>query len=168
MKAREILTHAQVSILLACDRDTGQLTWLVNRGRLAKAGDVAGRLDKTYGYVIIKVHCQAYKAHRVVWLLMTGAWPDKFLDHIDGNRANNRFENLREATKAQNQQNRYKANSNNVSGCLGVTWNKRDDVWQSRIMIDKKSINLGSFKTLDEAKTAYLLSKRKMHDFGCI
>ena len=114
------------------------------------AGSQAGSLQSD-GYVRVKVDGRAYRAHRVVWLIVHGAWPDGFLDHINGDCADNRIENLRVATNQQNQQNRQ-ITVTNQTGAIGVTW--ENNAWRARIKVAGKKIDLGRYQLFDEAFAA--------------
>ncbi|WQZ00658.1 HNH homing endonuclease [Xanthomonas phage NP1] len=156
------LTFEEVNALLAYEPDTGLLLWKVSKGT-AKAGRVAGS-PHNEGYLRVKVHGKMNSAHRLAWLLHTGSWPSKHLDHIDGNRANNRIDNLRECTQAENLQNKGKY-SNNKSGAQGVHWNKQAKKWMAQIRVAGKNIYLGLFETLEEAAAARAAAKLKYHTF---
>jgi hypothetical protein len=105
-------------------------------------------------------------AHRLAFLLMTGCCP-KFVDHIDGNRSNNRWNNLREASIQINQQNLRSAQKNNTSGYLGVMYHKnRKKPWSARIYADGKHRHLGYFADPAAAHERYLEEKRRLHG-GC-
>jgi hypothetical protein len=131
----------------------------------SKVGAVAGGRDNN-GYVHLKIRDKSYPAHRIAWLLTYGEIPPRFLDHINGDRADNRISNLRLATIAQNNQNQRKARSDNKStGILGVHYFPQGDKYRPRIMVDGKSINLGLFDTPEEARAAYITAKRLLHPF---
>lgn len=160
------LTFDEASKLLAYDPKTGVLTWKVARGRFGnaiKAGSVAGTVGG-HGYFQVRVHGKRYYAHRLAWLMYTGSWPSKHLDHINGQKTDNRIENLRECSDAQNQQNRGKQ-ANNTSGVQGVCWHKQAKKWHARIEVDGKRINLGLFDTVDEAAQARAAAKAQYHKF---
>jgi hypothetical protein len=106
--------------------------------------------------------------HRLAWLYVTGAWPKKHLDHINGDRADNRFCNLREADDAANNQNRKRANKCSLTGVLGVTYCKQTKRYRAVIMHNRKSIHLGRFDTPEEAHAAYVGAKRVLHPAGAI
>ena len=99
---------------------TGEFTRLKNLPGQYRIGDTAGGFSKE-GYVLIRVRKKQYKGHRLAWLYMTGELLNSHthIDHIDGNRANNKWENLRIATKSENGLNRGK-NKNNTSGTKGI------------------------------------------------
>lgn len=156
------LTFEEASKLLAYDPECGLLTWKVSRGTV-KAGSVAGSPNGK-GYLQVALHGKDYLAHRLAWLLHTGSWPSQHLDHINGQKTDNRMDNLRECSNAQNQQNRGKP-SNNTSGVQGVCWHKRDKKWQAQIAVDGKRINLGYFETIEEAVAARAEAKAHYHTF---
>lgn len=141
------LTQERLKELLSYDPLTGVFLWKVSRrGRFAKVGAVAGGPDQRDGYIIICVDQKLYRAHRLAWFYMTGEWPADEIDHIDLDKVNNRFENLREATHKQNSHNRPKR---------GYTFDKRRGVFVAQIRIDGKHKHLGQFKTTSEAIAAY-------------
>lgn len=105
------------------------------------------------GYPRVLVNGKARKVHRVVFLIHHGHLP-KYIDHIDGDKANNRIENLRECTRSQNQQNTGLL-SNNSSGFKGVSWSKRLKKWFVQLRINGESIHLGFFNNKIEAAEAY-------------
>ncbi len=82
--------------------ETGELIWKVNRGRGAKAGEVAGSINKSSGYREIGVDGKQFKAHRIIWKMLKNEEPPEVLDHVDSDRSNNRIENIQEASHSQN------------------------------------------------------------------
>jgi hypothetical protein len=141
--------------LLNYDPETGAFTWRAPR-RGHRAGGIAGHLNEK-GYVRISVDGRRYAAHRLAWLYMTGEWPEDQIDHKDLSRANNRWENLRPATNAQNQMN--STAKIGTSGRKGVYWYAGK--WQARIWVNGKAINLGRFEDKEKAAAAYVLHARK-------
>ena len=97
---------------------------------------------------------------------MTGKWPDGEIDHIDGNRANNRWSNLRDVHIVINAQNKRGPMAHNKSGFLGVSWNKKDCAYVARIKVDGKYLSLGYHQTPEAASAAYVEAKRRLHA-GC-
>lgn len=164
MKA--IPTFGRIRNLLNYDADTGVFTWREAAGRWGRirAGTVAGGVNKIHGYREISIGGKLYKAHRLAWLYMTGEWPKEEIDHINRNRADNRFVNLREATTAQNLYNKNLYRSN-TSGFVGVHWRKNCGKWQARIGVNGKRISLGHFDSPTEASNIYAEAKRKYHHF---
>lgn len=111
----------------------------------------AGSLRKD-GYIDVRLQGQRYLAHRLVWCLIKGDWPVEQIDHINGNRADNRIENLRAVSIAEQRRNVTRAR--NASGVVGVTWARQEHNWRASISVKGKTINLGHFDSVEEATTA--------------
>ena len=120
-------------------------------------GDTAGHINAE-GYVVVKYHSKAFKAHRLAWLLTYKQWPKGVIDHIDGNKSNNAILNLRDVSNSTNSLNTSLV-SKNKSGYKGVTFHHNK--WRSRIMVDGVSIIIGSFNTPEEASSAYEAFKKE-------
>lgn len=103
-------------------------------------------------------------AHRVIMAMNFGVWPEHDVDHIDGNRANNRLDNLRTATRAENRQN-VGLSKNNTSGFTGVSYSKKFGKWVAQIMVGRRSHFLGHFSSPDGAAAAYAAAKTEKHRF---
>lgn len=116
------LTAERLRELLSYDPETGIFRRVATR-RQVKSGDIAGS-DDGKGYWRIRVNGEKHRAHRLAWLYVNGAWPIDQLDHINGDKLDNRICNLREATNSENQQNRSLPKSN-TSGRLGVHFDKQ-------------------------------------------
>ena len=102
------------------------------------------------GYLHGTIFDVKHFAHRLVWAMQTGEWPSGDIDHINGNRHENRWANLRSVTRQENRKNAA-IPSNNKSGVLGVFWSKRDSVWIARIGDNRTGIHLGNFHSFDDA-----------------
>lgn len=162
------LTPQRLRELLDYDRNTGVFTRRHGpRRSSAKPGDVAGCLTPA-GYVAISVDGRKHQAHRLVWMYEHGRWPVELVDHRDGNRSNNSLGNLREASHQGNHQNLRRAHADNLTGYLGVTFDKRRGLWKSHIHAEGKLHWLGRFKTPELAHAAYLTAKRNLHSFCTI
>ena len=146
------LTQARLKELLHYDQGTGKFTWLVGRLCIRK-GSIAGTTD-IQGYRVVKIDGKSYKAHRLAWLYMVGGWPLDEIDHINTDRADNRWVNLRAATHGQNQAN-SRVQKNNTSGYKGVAWAKRQRRWRAQIRTNNKTKNLGYFKDISVAAAKY-------------
>ena len=155
------LTKGRVDELLDYNLLTGEFMWKKDRGRMAKAGDVAGT-PLTTAYISIKIDGKPYQAHRLAWLLFFGEFPKNQIDHINGIRDDNRWVNLRSATRSQNMCNRGKLSSN-TSGYTGVTWHPKTQKWRAVINHNKKTYSLGLFVTKEEASQAYREAAKKYH-----
>ena len=160
MMMRKILDD--IGNLLMYDPETGLFTWKVSRGGV-RAGTQAG-YDSGRGYIIIRVLGRNYYAHRIAFLLMTGQWPEYQIDHINGNRSDNRFCNLRPATPAENRQNSEKREVAS-SGYIGVHYSNRSNRWIAKIQVRGKVTHLGTFVTEEEAAEAYIKAKKQLHKF---
>lgn len=131
--------------------DTGVFSWVTGR--------TCGYIRD--GYLVISVAGTQYGAHRLAFLIMTGSIP-LYVDHINRCRSDNRWCNLREATKAENCRNSSKR-KDNTSGVKGVSWNKEKSKYRAYIMFDHKQIHLGFFDTKDAARTAYIEAAKTYH-----
>jgi hypothetical protein len=154
------LTQARLKEVLEYNLATGEFTWREpGRGRKLTAG------CKSSTYTLIFVDGKTYRAHRLAWLYMKGTWPERMIDHIDLDKHNNAFHNLREATGSQNKANRP-IPRNNTSGFKGVSWAKggarHGKPWQAQISANKTRIPLGLFSTREEAHAAYCDAAKKI------
>jgi hypothetical protein len=127
----------------------GKLFWRVNRGRV-HVGDEAGALAPN-GRIYVQADGKKHLVHRVIWFFHHNEVPE-FLDHIDGNPLNNRIENLRPATKAQNAMNR-KVRADSLTGVKGIM--KKGKKFGASIYLNNKPVYLGTFETAELAKAAY-------------
>lgn len=128
-------------------------------------GRVVGVRDDQ-GYLRVWLQGRTYKAHRLAWLHMTGDWPDGSIDHINGDKQDNRWCNLRVVDHKTNLENQRRARSDNTAGLLGATWHKATGRWRARIITQGRQKHLGLFETVQEAHDCYLNAKRAMHA-GC-
>ena len=160
MREKEkLLTYEQAKEIFDCDPEKGILIWKNNRRDSSLNGTVAGWFDKFNGYAHVHTNKTTYKSHRIIWLLVTGKWPENQIDHINGIRNDNRFCNLREATTSQNCANKKKT-IRNVSGYKGVVAvNKK---WRALIVIDGKTIHIGYYETPEEAHAAYVAKAKEL------
>lgn len=130
---------------------TGEFFW-IKRGHGIMVGDLAGSVYSN-GYRYIQIDGEDYRAGRLAWFFATGEDPDEFIDHINKDRDDNRFGNLRKATNSQNQANAFW--STNTSGFKGVSWQPSRGKWIAMITVDNKKKNLGRYNTRAEAAKAY-------------
>ena len=152
------ITQKQLKGVLNYDQDTGKFTWLKTMNGFVKAGSLAGTTD-SHGYTQIQVCKRLYLAHRLAWLYIYGKMPVLMIDHINGDRKDNRLANLREATNGQN-----RANSAPKHTHKGVRWCETKRKWIAQITANKKSIHLGTFANESDAEKAY--SAAAKHHFG--
>lgn len=159
----EHLTAEVLKNVLHYSPETGLFTWIKRMGKRGMPGRVAGTVDFS-GYVVVTINKKRHKAHRLAWLYTTGHWPVVAMDHINGDRADNRLCNLRPADWAENQQNRGRQR-NNRSGFTGVSWDRRAGNWRAGIRKGGQSFNLGGHGTPEAASLAYRAAKAAMHTF---
>ena len=166
MKTKPKLSRDEILKYLSYDRENGIFTWKIARGR-QPSGAIAGSVTSR-GYVRIIFNKRQYFSHRLVWIVETNAQPAQFIDHIDGNRANNRIINLREASNYENQQNRKKCQSNSKSGLLGASPCDGTRPWLAQITINGKKKRIGCFKTKEDAHSAYMDIRRNVYLFNTL
>ncbi len=147
-----MIDHARLLEVLHYESSTGLFTWLVDRTPSIRAGAIAGALQSN-GYIHIKIDERTYKAHRLAWFFIHRKWPVEFIDHRNMVKDDNRIENLREASRSQNNTNR-KVPANSLSGHTGVGWNCRSKKWCARVVIGGKRRNVGFFTHKEEAIAA--------------
>jgi len=138
----------------------GVLYWKLSVSNNVKASYKAGCTNNN-GYTIIKLFKKYIYAHRAIFMMFNDYVPN-IVDHIDGNARNNRIENLRDTSKAQNAWN-SKLHKNNSSGIRGVSWNKQTGKWKAEIRANGQCYFLGRFSTLESAKKAIDLARNKYH-----
>lgn len=113
------------------------------------------------GYVVVRINGKIFKAHRVIWKMMTGQEPLEEIDHDNRDRADNRWENLLDVTHTDNQWNRT-AKRSSRTGLIGVTWHKRDQHWSSEIRVNNQRHWLGYFPTAEAAYEAYVDAAKRL------
>lgn len=157
--AKTDLTVARLRELHDYDPATGVFTRLKTRGGYM-AGTLSGSLN-TLGYRVLSIDKHDYYCHRLAFLFATGGMPD-IVDHINGDKSDNRMSNLRPSSKRLNAQNIKKANAANKLGILGVSNGQRGR-YAANIQTDGKNRFLGEFETPRLAHDAYLQAKRVLH-----
>lgn len=154
-----LFTKQELQKVLDYDQKTGVFVWSKKR-RGIKTGKPLGT-DNGFGYLRITVFGKSYYAHRLAWFYVYGVWPDQ-IDHINGKKSDNRIENLRSVSLQQNAQNKIKAQKNNSSKVLGVSWNKKAKKWAAYICVYKQRKYLGLFNCVVDAEKAYKSEKEKI------
>lgn len=158
----DLVSFERLHALYDYDPATGAWTRKIARkGRNGAVGFTEGALS-TKGYAVICADNHRYFSHRLAWFWMTGQWPDRQIDHIDGDKLNNRWANLRLATPSQNLANTGKPR-HNTSGFKGVSWSKNKNKWRAYISIENKTKHLGYFEELESAHVAYDLAANAIH-----
>lgn len=172
-----MLTQARVKELFDYNPETGKLIWrkrelcdgdvlrIVNGWNTRFEGKTAGYLDD-HGYYRTRIGKPQYRIHQLVWAYHNAdaIQVPYEIDHIDGDRTNNRIENLRLVLPHENSQNTQrdgKAKPSSTNGFIGVR--KVGNTICARISVNMKRIHLGTFKTLEEARDAYIQAKLKYH-----
>ena len=143
---------------------SGKFHWKKRISPLSRieVGQKAGSINRLRRQVVISIRKRKYSAHRLAWLYVTGEHPTNEIDHVDGNPFNNRFSNLREATRSENARNQN-VRSDNLTGFKRVGFDRRRKQYRSRIQIHGKEVWLGYFDTPEAAHAAYCAAAEKMH-----
>lgn len=136
------------------DPETGHFTRLSDQRRM-------GRPDRK-GYLTATVSPFSVRLHRLAWLYMTGSWPTKEIDHINGVPGDNRWVNLRECTHPQNNHNQS-LRRNNTSGVKGVSWNRKARRWHVQVCLNYKVHHGGLYSTIEEAESAARALRTQLH-----
>lgn len=152
----------RVRELFDYDAITGALRWQRNKGR-AVAGSLAGYVTKD-GHLRVKFDGREHMVHRVVWLWVTGKWPELEIDHRDGCGSNNAWGNLREVTASVNRQNQRRPRADSTLQMQGVK--RHCNKFKARITVNGRQQYLGLFDSAADAHAAYLAAKRQLHE-GC-
>ena len=146
------ITQAELLELFEYNPDTGSLINLTRRSHRIKVGEEAGTLRQD-GYIGIQVNNMFTMAHRIIWCMVHGAFPEHELDHINHVRNDNRLCNLKEATSKENLRNQKKR-YDNASGTTGVYWVPSRKRWVAYITVDYVKRNLGRYKDIEDAIAA--------------
>lgn len=180
MADRSIPTPELLRQLLRYEPETGKLFWLPrpvesfhasgqhsaeHSWKLwnSKNAEKQAFTAKTpHGYHIGAVNGRLFIAHRVIWAMLYGKWPDGEIDHLNGSRADNRPENLRDVDSAGNSRN-MKKSRRNVSGVNGVSFDRANQKWRACIRVDYRTMCLGRYALLEDARDARL---RADADYG--
>lgn len=157
-----MLTQERLKELLEYTPETGLFTWVASPNRSIVKGTVAGTSSR--GYIRVKLDGKQYAAHRLAFLWMEGVLPAKEIDHKNGVRDDNRWDNLRQVSSSTNNRNRHRARSDSAIGIMGVRFDRRYGTYSSRITVDDKQIHLGTFLTSEEASQAYREAKKIYHE----
>ena len=175
-KARPLPTQKQLRDLLDYNPETGILTWRERPLRYFSASTEAlkagacKRWNKRYagttagadmfGYLQVKIFDRNMLAHRIIWVMVHGYWPEE-IDHINGNPSDNRLVNLRHASRTENARNQ-KRHCTNTSGRTGVHWNRFTQYWVASIRNKDRTLYLGSYDEFQEAVAAREVFEKKL------
>lgn len=179
MAKRQLPAPEMVRQLLAYEPDTGKLYWRERpvsrfeaRGRYPRehgakvwnarwAGREAFTATAKEGYKVGAIDFCTMRAHRVIWALVHGAWPPEQVDHINGDRSDNRLANLRLVSDQQNKMN-AKRRADNPSGVTGVYWWPQSRKWRVQIRARGSRRHVGMFDTFEQAVAARKLAEVEM------
>ena len=156
-----MLTQTEFKSRFKYDPDTGLFT-RIKCFHSRYIGEAVGCIDKD-GYLIINISKKLYKAHRLAFLYMTGSFPASTVDHIDRNKINNKWENLRDVSMSVNKQNMVNARKGNSTGFLGVSFCNTYKKFVAGIKVNGKRKQIGYYATPELAHTAYLATKKVLH-----
>jgi hypothetical protein len=152
------LFHERILEVLEYNQETGAFTWKVSPMGRIKIGQQAGSIN-TNGHRQIRIDGMYFLAHRLVWFYVKKVWPSEEIDHIDLDKDNNSFRNLREANRSENCRNR--SPNTNTSGYKGVIWHRGQ--WQAQIKHQGKCLHLGGFDDPATAHEAYKAASKELH-----
>lgn len=152
---KSIITQEELKELLHYNPDTGVFIWIKVPKKSLKisVGLVAG-YKNYYGYCSIYIKGALFPAHRLAFLYMNGLMPVNFIDHVNGNPFDNKFDNLREASHLENMRNK-KMRKDNTSGYVGIEYVNKSNRWRAVCNTGGKKNFLGSFASKEEASEAY-------------
>lgn len=162
---RELPSISDLRAMLLLDAARGGLTWLCRPREMFSSDNACNSWNAKWGgkgaftavdghgYRVGAIRSTLHRAHRVIWALHYGAWPEHDIDHINGDKLDNRPANLRLVSHAENMMN-LPLKANNTSGVLGVSWDKRDRKWRASIKQGGRQETLGYFWTFEAAVKA--------------
>lgn len=151
MKKNEKLVEKLVDELFYYDHETGVVKNKIHRNHNALKDHATGYLHE--GYLNVEINNKPFMVHRIAWRLYYKKWPKKQIDHINGNRSDNRICNLRDVSNRENQLNRKEHRNGKI---IGFSYVKEKKKYKAQICINKKQYYLGYYKTEIEAHEQYL------------
>jgi hypothetical protein len=154
------LTHSRLLEAIRYEPKTGKCFWLIRGAHRRMPGDEAGSPSKDKR-IRIRIDGTLYYRYRLAWFYMTGSWPAKNVDHLNGDATDDSWGNLRDVSQVVNIQNRHGAQSNNRSGLLGAH-SAHGGKFTSSIWINKRKRHLGTFDTAEQAHTEYMKARREL------
>jgi hypothetical protein len=150
--------------LFTYNLDTGIVNWKSSRSNRIKVGDIVG-YKTPYGYLQVRLEGKLWMLHRLIWMIQTGKMPCGEIDHKDGQRDNNSWDNLRDVSKYTNMQNRKRADKDSLTGVLGVCFDKQSGKFRAQLIMNKVKILNKLFNTAEEASNAYKEAKENYYHF---
>lgn len=153
----------ELHLVLRCDPETGKLFWKSRRGARAMPGSEAGSTSRRDGYRMVRFDWKQCMVHRIVWIMCGNILRDELeIDHINGDRSDNRIANLREATRGQNAANVKMLKRVSSTGCPNV-YHHKGGRFQAQTTVSGRRVHLGLFFTLEEASGAAKKAARDQH-----
>ena len=159
---KEVIDQETVKKLFHYDAESGMLIWRFGNGRNVKPWQEV-KAKNGNGYYTAKIHGKSYLAHRLAWLYVHGSFPNKYIDHKNRIRNDNRLCNLRDVNTTDNAQN-ISLPSHNKSGYIGVSWIKSHNCWTVYVKVNKKNKWLGYYKNLDDAVAARKAGEKQYYN----
>lgn len=156
LPSQEILNR-----VFSYDEEVGELYWIAPR--MKKQKDVPAGCLHNQGYIAVSFEGQSYLAHRIIWAMVYGEIPPE-IDHINGNRMDNRLSNLMAVNRSGNQHN-VSVRKDSSSGVAGVNFCKIHQKWKARIQVNGVRKSLGYFDSLEEAAAARASAKSELGDY---
>lgn len=153
----KLLTYEEATAAFSCDFNTGKLYWKASVSRKIQPGSLAGTVN-SQGYLQIQYKGHIYRAHHIVFLLYYKRWPQARTDHKDGNRQNNRPDNL---TDAPGNHKNVAIQARNKTGVIGVWFHAPSQRYHAAIRVSGKKKHLGSFLSLEDARQARAIAEQK-------
>lgn len=159
------LTQKRLKEVLNYNHKTGEFKRTNGTGIRGEIGDTVG-VDHSAGYIVINILGESFLAHRLAWFLTEGYMPESFVDHINGDRKDNRRRNLRLVSNSCNMQNQ-KINTRNTSGFKGVYFHRATGKWQAAICVNGRRVHLGTHNTPLDAALARITFEDWCNEWKC-
>lgn len=163
------LTQEYLKSILSYEPKEGLMLWKENRSQM-RSGDKVGHYSaQKNAYSLISIDGRLYKSHRIIWFIVTSSFPSGEIDHIDHNRQNNRWSNLRDVPIGENNKN-CSISKVNTSGTTGVQWFKAKKRLIATIQFKRKRRHLGCYDDINEAIVARKLAEIELgfhKNHGC-
>lgn len=150
---------AKLRSMIEYNPETGKFYALYSHKDLPVGREV-GCIDS--GYVRLSVAGKIYKGHRLAWFYTYGEWPSGDIDHVNGDKSDNRICNLRKASRGQNMMN-IGLKKHNTSGYKGVSYYRKTGKWKAQIQSNGKKVGLGYFDDIRDAAEAYIFAALELH-----
>jgi len=151
-----MLTQQDVKSLFDYDPKTGICTWKVHRLKAGPGDPIDERYVYRDGYIVISVKGKAQMLHRLIHLWMTGEHPKQQIDHIDGDKLNNRWENLRDVSQYENLCNKEHVEAKRKNPAPRGVRKESKNSWSATVTVDGKKLHIGRFDSVEKAEQAYL------------